>query len=66
MKRVTTPRPLAEPDEAAGHLLKAQARLGHRDPATTLRHYAHAAPLDDVDIADSIDDMLNGVGTSLR
>jgi integrase len=48
---------------ADGKLLKAQARLGHRDPATTLRHYAHAVPLDDLDIADSIDDMLNGVGT---
>ncbi len=23
-----------------GNILKAQARLGHRDPATTLRHYA--------------------------
>ncbi|MGH2356972.1 MAG: tyrosine-type recombinase/integrase [Candidatus Limnocylindria bacterium] len=46
---------------ADGKLLKAQARLGRRDPATTLRHYAHAVPLDDLDIADSIDDMLNGV-----
>ena len=27
-----------------GKLLKAQGRLGHRDPATTLRHNAHAAP----------------------
>jgi integrase len=44
---------------ADGKLLKAQARLGHRDPATTLRHYAHAAPLDDLDIADEIDEMLN-------
>lgn len=42
-----------------GKLLKAQARLGHRDPATTLRHYAHAVPLDDVDVADDIDDLLN-------
>jgi Phage integrase family len=25
-----------------GLLLKAQARPGHRDPATTLRHYSHA------------------------
>jgi integrase len=48
---------------ADGKLLKAQARLGHRGPATTLRHYAHAVPLDDLDFADSIDDMLNGVGT---
>jgi len=42
-----------------GKLLKAQARLGHRDPATTLRHYAHAVPLDDEDVADAIDDLLN-------
>jgi integrase len=42
-----------------GKILKAQARLGHRDPATTLRHYAHATPLDDVDIADEIDRRLN-------
>ena len=27
-----------------GRLLKAQARLGHADPATTLRHYSHATP----------------------
>lgn len=42
-----------------GELLKAQARLGHRDPATTLRHYAHATPLDDLDVADAIDKRLN-------
>jgi integrase len=42
-----------------GQLLKAQARLGHRDPATTLRHYAHATPLDDLDVADAIDLRLN-------
>jgi integrase len=42
-----------------GKILKAQARLGHRDPATTLRHYAHATPLDDVDVADHLDDLLN-------
>ena len=35
-----------------GRLLKAQARLGHRDPATTLRHYSHATPLDDTDPAE--------------
>ena len=34
-----------------GKLLKAQARLGHRDPSTTLRHYSHATPLDDEDVA---------------
>jgi len=43
-----------------GEILKAQARLGHRDPATTKRHYAHATPLDDEDIADDIDRWLNG------
>jgi integrase len=42
-----------------GKILKAQARLGHRDPVTTLRHYAHATPLDDLDVADHIDDLLN-------
>ncbi|WP_263864029.1 tyrosine-type recombinase/integrase [Candidatus Frankia nodulisporulans] len=42
-----------------GKLLKAQARLGHRDPATTLRHYSHATPLDDQDIADDLDTLLN-------
>jgi len=42
-----------------GKILKAQARLGHRDPATTLRHYSHATPLDDLDIADEIDQRLN-------
>jgi integrase len=43
-----------------GKLLKAQARLGHRDPATTLRHYAHATALDDLDVADDLDRLLNG------
>jgi integrase len=42
-----------------GRLLKAQARLGHRDPATTLRHYSHAVPLDDTDVADELDRLLN-------
>ena len=63
MKRVTIPRPLAEPDEAAGHLLKAQTRLGHPqsgDDAAPLR------PRRPANIADSIDDMLTGVGTSLQ
>jgi len=45
-----------------GRLLKAQARLGHRDPATTLRHYSHAAPLDDTDVADDLDGLLNDLG----
>jgi integrase len=43
-----------------GKLLKAQARLGHRDPATTLRHNAHAVALDDLDVADELDRILNG------
>jgi integrase len=42
-----------------GKLLKAQARLGHRDPATTLRHYSHAVALEDEDIADELDALLN-------
>jgi integrase len=42
-----------------GRLLKAQARLGHRDPATTLRHYSHATPLDDTDVAGQLDRLLN-------
>jgi integrase len=44
-----------------GRLLKAQARLGHRDPATTLRYYSHATPLDDTDVADQLDGLLNGL-----
>lgn len=43
----------------AGKLFKAQARLGHRDPSTTLRHYSHAVPLNDDDIADELDALLN-------
>jgi integrase len=42
-----------------GKLLKAQARLGHRDASTTLRHYSHCTPLDDGDVADELDDLLN-------
>ena len=42
-----------------GRLLKAQARLGHSDPATTLRHYSHAIPLDDTDVADELGPLLN-------
>jgi len=41
-----------------GKLLKAQARLGHRDPSTTLRHYSHAVALDDEQDAD-IERLLN-------
>jgi len=40
---------------AAPLLLKAKARLGHSDPATTLRHYSHAIPLDDTNVADELD-----------
>ena len=41
-----------------GKVLKAQARLGHADPSTTLRHYSHAVALDDQDVADNIDRLL--------
>lgn len=45
-----------------GQLLKAQARLGHRDASTTLRTYAyaHALPLDDADVADAMETLLAG------
>jgi integrase len=41
-----------------GEILKAQHRLGHRDPSTTLRNYAHAMPLEDQAVADAIDELL--------
>jgi len=41
-----------------GELLRAQHRLGHRDPSTTLRNYAHALPSEDGEVADDIDVML--------
>ena len=41
-----------------GQILKAQARLGHREASTTLRNYAHAMPLDDADVADAIETLL--------
>jgi integrase len=44
---------------ARGDILQAQARLGHRDAATTLREYAYALPLTDTDAADALDDHLN-------
>lgn len=47
-----------------GELLRAQQRLGHRDPSTTLRNYAHALPLEDETVADDIDDML-GAGSTI-
>ena len=43
----------------AGALSHRLARLGHSDPATTLRHYSHAIPPDDTDIADELDRLLN-------
>jgi hypothetical protein len=43
-----------------GQRLKAQARLGHCDPTTTLRHYSHAVALHDEEIADALDEVLNG------
>jgi hypothetical protein len=43
-----------------GEILRAQHRLGHRDPSTTLRKYAHALPLEDGEVADDIDIMLRG------
>lgn len=42
-----------------GQLLKAQARLGHRDPSTTLRNYSHAMPLDDADVAEALEALLD-------
>jgi hypothetical protein len=42
-----------------GNILIAPAQLVHRDAGTTLRHYAHATPLDDVDVADELDRRLN-------
>jgi len=41
-----------------GELLRAQQRLGHRDPSTTLRNYAHALPLEDQSVADDLDELL--------
>ena len=44
---------------ARGQILQAQARLGHRDAATTLREYAYAVPLTDANVADAINDHLD-------
>jgi len=44
---------------ARGQILQAQARLGHRDAATTLREYAYAVPLTDGNVADAINDHLD-------
>jgi len=48
---------------ARGQILQAQARLGHRDAATTLREYAYAVPLTDGDVADAINDHLDTLPT---
>jgi site-specific recombinase XerD len=42
-----------------GKILKASARLRHRDPSTTLRNYVDALPLDDEDVADDLDALFN-------
>lgn len=39
---------------AEGKLLQASKRLRHRDVSTTLREYAHALPLDDQQVADTL------------
>jgi len=44
---------------ARGQILQAQARLGHRDAATSLREHAYAVPLTDGDVADAINDHLD-------
>jgi integrase len=44
-----------------GDILKAQLRLGHRDASTTLRNYAHALPLEDIEVADALDALLSPV-----
>jgi len=48
-----------------GRLLQAQARRGHRDPTTTLRHHARAVARHDEDVADSLDELLNGRACAL-
>jgi integrase len=50
---------------ADGKLLAAQHRLGHRDLSITLRHYGWAQAPDDTDVADRLDEVLNG-GTGVR
>ncbi|HUP71395.1 MAG TPA: tyrosine-type recombinase/integrase [Acidimicrobiales bacterium] len=46
-----------------GDILKAQLRLGHRDASTTLRNYAHALPLEDLEVADALDALLSPVAS---
>lgn len=48
-----------------GELLRAQQRLGHRDPSTTLRNYAYAMPLEDETVADDIDELLRPAPANL-
>jgi integrase len=50
---------------ARGEILQAQARLGHRDAATTLREYAYALPLTDGRAADAINDHLDHLATAV-
>jgi len=40
-----------------GQILQAQYRLGHADAYTTLRIYSHAQPLQDLDAADTLDEL---------
>ncbi|HKS46378.1 MAG TPA: tyrosine-type recombinase/integrase [Amycolatopsis sp.] len=42
-----------------GKILKASARLRHRDPSTTMRNYVDVLPLDDEDVADDLDRLFN-------
>ena len=48
-----------EASESVGRHGGPSARLGHRDPSTTLRHYSHATALDDEDVANGLDALLN-------
>jgi hypothetical protein len=62
--RLSSARAITTPTTPVGraHSLRHAASLSRPDgcdPATTLRHYAHAVPLDDEDIADALDEMLN-------
>jgi hypothetical protein len=53
----------SSPPTERRQILEAQARLGRRDPATTVRHYARASPLDDLDVADQLDRVLSTPST---
>ena len=41
-------------------ILHARQRLGHRDASTTLRQYCHALPLEDLDVADALEQAYRG------